>query len=257
MAPRRLLAASTAALALCLAAPAAASAACADTEVLPTAETLPVVATATVCLLNEERAAHGLDPVQENTALTKASLAYSQRLVTESFFAHEAPDGTDVVDRLTATGYIRPGTGWEVGENLAWAQGALASPRNVVKAWMESPGHRANVLTRAYREVGIGVVLGTPKAGPDGSTFTTNFGRRDAAPVGEQPGSSDSFTKATSAATGAKPTPAAKVQAAKKARAKKAKQAKQARARRAAKRRAAARRAHAARSARAAARSRR
>lgn len=247
MAPRRLLSVSTAALALCLAAPAAASAACADTQVLPTAETLPVVAAATVCLLNEERAAHGLDPVQENTALTRASLAYSQRLVAESFFAHEAPDGTDVVDRLTATGYIRPGSGWEVGENLAWAQGVLASPANVVKAWMESPGHKANVLTRSYREIGIGIVLGTPKAGPDGSTFTTNFGRRDAEPVAEQPG----FTVATSAA---KPTQAAKVKAASKAKAKKARQT---RARKAAKRRAAARKARAARSARAAARSRR
>lgn len=254
MAPRRLLSVSTAALALCLAVPAGAAAACADTELVPTAETLPVVATATVCLLNEERAAHGLDPVQENAALTTASLAYSQRLVAESFFAHEAPDGTDVVDRLTAAGYIRPGSGWEVGENLAWAQGVLASPRNVVKAWMESPGHKANVLTRSYREIGIGIVLGTPKGGPDGSTFTTNFGRRDAEPVAERPGSSDSFTKATSAATGATPAQAAKASAAKKARAKKAKKA---RARKAAKRRAAARKARAARSARAAGRSRR
>ena len=142
--------------------------------------------------------------------------------MAESFFAHEAPDGTDVVDRLTAAGYIRLGSGWEVGENLAWAQGVPASPRNVVKAWMESPGHKANVLTRSYREIGIGIVLGTPKGGPDGST-TTNFGR-DAEPVAERPGL-DSFTKATSAATGATLAQAAKASAAKKARAKKAKQA--------------------------------
>jgi uncharacterized protein YkwD len=254
MLPRRLLTAFTAALALGLAAPAGASAACADTDVLPTTETLPVVATATVCLLNEERAAHGLEPVQENTALTRASLAYSRRLVAESFFAHEAPDGTDVVDRLTAAGYIRPGSGWEVGENLAWAQGVLASPRNVVKAWMESPGHKANVLTRSYREIGVGIVLGTPTAGPDGSTFTTNFGRRDAERVAEQPGSTDAFTAAKSATTRvAKPTQAAKAKAAKA----KAAKAKKARARKAAKRRTAARRARAGRSARAAGRSRR
>jgi uncharacterized protein YkwD len=254
MAPRRLLAASTAALALCLAAPAGASAACTDIDVLPTAETLPAVAAATVCLLNEERAARGLDPVQENAALTQASLAYSRRLVTESFFAHEAPDGTDVVDRLTATGYIRPGSGWEVGENLAWAQGALASPRNVVDAWMESPGHKANVLTRAYREIGIGIVLGTPTAGPDGSTFTTNFGRRDAEPVAEHPGSSDSFPVARSAAARvAKATKAARARAAKA----KAAKARKARARMAAKRRSATRKARAARSARAAGRARR
>jgi uncharacterized protein YkwD len=248
MAPRHLLAALTAAATLCLAAPAGASAACADTDVLPSVETLPAVATATVCLLNEERAARGLDPVQENDALTKASLAYSRRLVAESFFAHEAPDGTDVVDRLTATGYIRPGSAWEVGENLAWAQGVLASPRNIVDAWMESPGHKANVLTRAYREIGIGIVLGTPIAGPDGSTFTTNFGRRDAEPVAQRPGSTDSFTMATPATRVAKATKAAKARAAK---------ARKARARTAAKRRAAVRKARAARSARAAGRARR
>ena len=253
MAPRHLLAASTAALALVLAAPAAASAACTDTEVLPTADTLSVVATATVCLLNEERAAHGLDPVQENGALTRASLAYSQRLVAESFFAHEAPDGTDVVDRLTLSGYIRPSSGWEVGENLAWAQGVLASPRNVVNAWMASPGHKANVLTRSYREIGIGIVLGTPTAGSDGSTFTTNFGRRDAEPVVEQAGSSDSFAVAASPATRVAKTKAAKAKATKA----KAAKAKKARAKKAAKRRAAVRRARAARSARAAGSSRR
>jgi hypothetical protein len=187
--------------------------------------------------------------MQENDALTKASLAYSQRLVAESFFAHEAPDGTDVVDRLRASGYIRPSTGWEVGENLAWAQGDFSSPRKVVNAWMESPGHRANVLTRAYREIGIGVVLGTPTAGPSGATFTTNFGRRDAEPVAEQAGAGDSFRPAASAAPRA-----AKAKAAAKARAAKAKKARAKRAakRRAAARAAAARQARAARSARAA-----
>ena len=140
---------------------------------------------ATVCLLNEERAAHGLDPVQENAALTTASLAYSQRLVAESFFAHEAPDGTDVVDRLTAAGYIRPGSGWSGREpGLGPGRARLAAQRG--QGLDGEPGHKANVLTRSYREIGIGIVLGTPKGGPDGSTFTTNFGRRDAEPVAER-----------------------------------------------------------------------
>jgi uncharacterized protein YkwD len=238
-----MLVASAAALALFLAAPAGASAAaCADTDVLPSTDTMPAVAAATVCLLNQERAAHGLSPVSENQALARASLAYSQRLVAESFFAHDAPDGTDVVDRLTAAGYIRPSSAWEVGENLAWAQGVLASPANVVKAWMESPGHRDNILTPSYRDVGVGIVLGTPTAGPAGSTFTTNFGRRDA----ERSAGAWGFTGSSLA-----PTPAAAVKAAKAAKVAKAK-AKKARAKQAAKRRAAARRARAAKVARAA-----
>ena len=137
MAPRRLLSVSTAALALCLAVPAGAAAACGHRAGAHRRDPARG-ATATVCLLNEERAAHGLDPVQENAALTTASLAYSQRLVAESFFAHEAPDGTDVVDRLTAAGYIRPGSGWEWART--WPGPRACSPR---RATWSRPGWRA------------------------------------------------------------------------------------------------------------------
>ena len=180
---RSLTAATTAAVALALAVPAGASAsACADTELLPTAETLPRVAASTLCLLNEQRAGAGLRPVAENAALTRASRDYSQLMVDQTFFAHESPDGTDVVDRVTSAGYLRPGEeGWVVGENLAWAQGNLASPRNVVQAWMDSPGHRHNILAADYREIGVGIVLGTPYPGPAGATFTTDFGAREGA----------------------------------------------------------------------------
>jgi uncharacterized protein YkwD len=182
---RHLTVAATAAVALALAVPAGASAsACADTELLPTAETLPRVAASTLCLLNEQRAAAGLRPVAENAALTRASRDYSQLMVDLKFFAHESPDGTDVVDRVTRAGYLRPNEGgWVVGENLAWAQGNLASPRNVVQAWMDSPGHRHNILSGDYQEIGVGIVLGTPYPGPPGATFTTDFGAREGAQV--------------------------------------------------------------------------
>ena len=209
--PRRLLSVSTAALALCLAIPAGAAAACADTELVPTAETLPVVATATVAC--STRSARPTWLMQENAALpTTASLAYSQRLVAESFFAHEAPDGTDVVDRLTAAGYIRPGSGWEVGENLGQGRARLAAQRG--QGLDGGPGHKADpLLPRDRHRHRARHAEGRPRRL---STFTTNFGRRDAEPVAERPGSSDSFTKATSAATGATPAQAAKASAAKK-----------------------------------------
>jgi uncharacterized protein YkwD len=183
----RSLAAPAAVLALALAAPAGASAAgpCADADLIPAAGNLPRVAGATLCLLNEERAAQGLPAIAENDQLTRASADYSLRLVRESFFAHSAPDGTDLVDRLSAVGYIHPSAGaWSVGENLAWAQGALSTPANVVIAWMKSPGHRANILSDEFREVGLGIVLGTPVSGPPGATFTTDFGRRDRSSAG-------------------------------------------------------------------------
>ncbi len=181
----RHLAATAAAAAIALAAPAGASAsACADADLLPAAANLPRVAASTLCLLNEERAAQGLRPVAENAALTRASRDYSQLMVDRRFFAHESPDGTDVVDRVTRAGYLTAGEGgWVVGENLAWAQGVLASPRQVMEAWMNSAGHRRNILSAEYEEIGVGVVLGTPVPGPAGATFTTDFGTRE----GDQP----------------------------------------------------------------------
>ena len=204
----RHLAATAAVAAIVLAAPAGASAsACADADLLPAADNLPRVAASTLCLLNEERAAQGLRPVTENAALTRASRDYSRLMVDGRFFAHESPDGTDVVDRVTRAGYLTTGEGgWVVGENLAWAQGVLASPRKVMEAWMNSSGHRRNILSAEYEEIGVGVVLGTPVPGPAGATFTTDFGKRE----GHQPAAAASAGGGDASAASAKPATATK-----------------------------------------------
>jgi uncharacterized protein YkwD len=168
--------------ALALAAPAGAHAAdCAGADLVPDASNLGPVAQATLCLLNTERGAQGLRPVTEAAGLTQPSRAYSARMVAESFFAHESPDGGTLVDRLTGVGYIAPDGDWTVGENIAWGQANLATPRSIVAAWMASPGHRKNILTGDYTEIGLGVVTGTPGDTSWGATYTTDFGavRRD------------------------------------------------------------------------------
>ena len=164
-----------------LAAPAGAQASaqdapCAGADAVPTSGTIAVAAQATLCLLNNERAAAGLHPLTEAPGLTQPSAAYSARMVTENFFAHVAPDGATLTDRLEANGYIDPDGDWTVGENLAWGQGDLATPRNITIAWMNSPGHRANILTGEFTEVGLGIVPGTPGDPSWGATYTTDFG---------------------------------------------------------------------------------
>jgi uncharacterized protein YkwD len=164
--------------ALALAAPAGAQAAdCgAGADYVPNASNLDPVAQATLCLLNNERAAQGLRPVVEAQGLTQPSRAYSARMVGESFFAHESPDGGTLVDRLTGVGYIAPDGDWTVGENIAWGQAELSTPRSIVAAWMASPGHRKNILTGEFTEIGLGVVTGTPGDASWGATYTTDFG---------------------------------------------------------------------------------
>ena len=178
LSPRRAATFVAAVAALALAAPAGAQAAeCgAAADLVPDASNLTQVGQATLCLLNNERATQGLRPVAETPGLTQPSRAYSARMVAERFFAHESPDGGTLVDRLTSAGYIAPDGDWTVGENIAWGQGPLSTPRSIVAAWMASPGHRKNILTGEYTEIGLGVVTGTPGDTSWGATYTTDFG---------------------------------------------------------------------------------
>src|SRR3954453_6118081 len=160
-----------------LAAPAGAhasaqDAACPGADAVPTAAPMPPASQATLCLLNNGRAAAGLPPVAESQGLTQPSAAYSARMVAERFFAHVSPDGGTLVDRLTAARYIAADGDWTVGENLAWGQGDLATPRNIAVAWMNSPGHRHNILTGEFTEIGLGIALGTPTDPSWGATYT-------------------------------------------------------------------------------------
>jgi uncharacterized protein YkwD len=179
-----LLAAAVAALAAPAGAHASAqTAACPGADLTPAADNLAQVGQATLCLLNDERTAAGLRPLQYSAALTVPSAAYSTKMVTQNFFAHESPDGSTLTSRLEAAGYIRPDGDWFVGENLAWGQGNLATARSIAIAWMNSPGHRHNILEPEFTEVGIGIVPGTPGDPTWGATYTTDFGNVTAAPA--------------------------------------------------------------------------
>jgi uncharacterized protein YkwD len=188
-----------------LAAPAGAHASaqtapCAGADLVPDAGNLAQVGQATLCLLNDERAAAGLRPLSYSAALTQPSAAYSTRMVSENFFAHESPDGSTLESRLAAARYIAPDGDWFVGENLAWGQGNLATARSIAIAWMNSPGHRHNILEPEFTEVGIGIVPGTPGDPTWGATYTTDFGD-----VTHAAASSASTAVATAASAGAKP----------------------------------------------------
>jgi uncharacterized protein YkwD len=101
-------------------------------------------------LLNAERAAHGLPPLTWENRLATAASSYAGSMAGGNFFSHTGPDGSDVVRRAEAAGYV----GWSfLGENLAAGQ---PTPERVVAGWMNSPGHRANVLAPSACEVGIG-----------------------------------------------------------------------------------------------------
>ena len=179
----RLLVAAVLAFCALLALPAASHAkrrsACANVNVAPTAANLELVRTAVLCLHNRERAARGLPKLTEQADLRAAAEDHSVHMVDARFFAHDAPDGTDFAERILGAGYAR-GRGWSLGENIAWGSGPLATAAAIHRAWMRSPGHKANILRRQFREIGIGIALGAPSPtrGQVGATYTADFGVR-------------------------------------------------------------------------------
>jgi uncharacterized protein YkwD len=160
---------------LTLAAPASArSTACANADVVVTAENRSKVSRAIRCLITQERTSRGLRGLRAQRGLRVAATRYSRTLVRRGEFGHAVAGVPDLGGRLRAAGYR---TFVTAGENLAWAAGELATARGIVQGWLDSPPHRANLLRGAYREIGVGVALRTPD-GSDGMTVTALFGLR-------------------------------------------------------------------------------
>lgn len=169
---RRILVPLATAAALAVSAPAA-MAACADAGVSPAD---PAAAAATLCLLNQERAAHDLPALSASTTLDKAARDFADDMVDRRFFDHVSPGGGTMMDRIKAAGWTASGS-WSAGENIAWGSGSYGTPKSIVDGWMKSSGHRANILNGAFGQVGIGIAAGAPQAGIRGSagTYVTDF----------------------------------------------------------------------------------
>jgi uncharacterized protein YkwD len=158
------------------AASAHARAACASANLHPAFVAKRQARLVTLCLLNRERRAHGLRPLRLNRRLTDASIRHSRDMVRKAFFAHG-----NFVGRILSARYVTRRSAWTLGENIAWGTGHLATPSQIVRGWMNSSGHRHNILSRKYRDIGIGIALGAPGAARSaaaGATYTTDFGRR-------------------------------------------------------------------------------
>jgi uncharacterized protein YkwD len=175
----RLLTPAIAAIAMAIA-PAASPAAvrpCPGAHLQPSAAHATQVRAATVCLLNRQRVLHGLARLRTHRSLSHAASAYARLMVAQRFFGHVSPTGSTMAQRIKRTRYLRGARRWALGENIAWGAGASATPARIVSAWMHSPGHRRNILDPGYRDVGIGIAVGSPSGGA-GATYVNEFGRR-------------------------------------------------------------------------------
>jgi len=154
---------------------------CANTTLKPTRANLELVRDAVLCLHNRERASHGLPRLKENPKLRRAAERHSSNMVDSRFFDHTSPGGSTLVDRIRRTGYTTRANRWALGENIAWGSGSLATASQIHRSWMNSSGHRSNILQRRFREIGIGIETGLPvrvSSAQTGATYTTDFGFR-------------------------------------------------------------------------------
>ncbi|WP_030300388.1 CAP domain-containing protein [Streptomyces katrae] len=115
-----------------------------------------------VALVNKERAKAGCSALTVNAKLTDAALKHSQDMAAHANMSHTGSDGSDPGQRITRAGYS-----WTTyGENVAYG---YTTPEQVMTGWMNSPGHRENILNCAFKE--IGVALAQPN-----SFWTQDFG---------------------------------------------------------------------------------
>jgi uncharacterized protein YkwD len=133
-----------------------------------------------LCLLNKQRAKSGVSKLRRHRELDKPSAKHSKLMVRDKCFEHVCPGEDDLDERIA--GYLAEAAGgYGYGENIAWGSGELGSPRNIVRSWMKSEGHRRNILDPDFEHIGIGIVWGSPSStvGGKAGTYTTDFGYRD------------------------------------------------------------------------------
>jgi uncharacterized protein YkwD len=109
---------------------------------------------AIVRALNRTRAGYGLPALHRSRRLFQIAGAHSRDLAVHGIFSHSGSDGSSILDRMRGTGASL------MGENLVELTGRITA-RRVVQAWMNSPPHRQEILTAAFRLVGVGTARGS------------------------------------------------------------------------------------------------
>ena len=126
-----------------------------------------------VCLVNKARRHHKARPLTSNPGLQAAAQGHSAAMDSSNFFGHGS-----TLDRIRSSGYLGGASTWQVGENIHWGPGRQGTPKATVARWMASPMHRSTMLSRGFRNIGVGVVMGSPigDSSANSAIYTADFG---------------------------------------------------------------------------------
>lgn len=154
---------------------------CAGASLRPTSANAAAVDHATLCLVDQIRAAHRLRPLHSNGELLGVADSQVSTMVSWNYFADVRPSGQTPLSLIVVTSYPAHTAGIAVGQNIAWGTGPYSTPGHIVAEWMRSPPHRAIILTGEYRDAGVAVKPALPGvlgAGHRGATYAMEFGVR-------------------------------------------------------------------------------
>jgi uncharacterized protein YkwD len=142
---------------------------------------MAVLESTVVDRMNVVRRAHGLRPLRLNSRLRSAAVFHSNDMGRRGYFEHDSLSGTAFWRRIERFYPSRGFRSWTVGENLLWGTGTYGAAF-AIREWMNSPPHRENLLSREWREVGIGAVhfasAGGEYHGRAVTIMTADFGAR-------------------------------------------------------------------------------
>jgi len=156
------------------------AAGCSGARLLPSAANARAVDTATLCLVDQVRAAYQLRALRANGELGRVAFSQVSSMVRFDYFADVRPTGQTPMSLVVGTRYAHASS-ISVGQNIAWGTGSYATPAHIVAEWMASPPHREIMLSGEFHDAAVGVTPVLPSvlhAGHRGAVYAIEFARR-------------------------------------------------------------------------------
>jgi uncharacterized protein YkwD len=154
---------------------------CLGANLIPSASNTTAVDAATLCLINQVRAANHLPPLRVNRDLQAVATGQAEDMVRDNYFGDDSPSGQTPAARIATTRYPAHAARLSTAQNIGWGTESSATPAGMVAAWLASPPHREVILTSEYRDAGVGVAPAVPAVlgrGTAGGTYAVEFGAR-------------------------------------------------------------------------------
>ena len=146
-----------------------AAASCPHARAHPHEVSLGKLREAITCLINHERSQHERHRLDPNRKLERAAQRHDDTMLEQDCFKHQCIDEPNLNHRVRQTGYTKGENAWAFAEDLGYDN----TPREMIKRWLNTKFDRHNLLDRDFRDVGVGVGWGVPKATLDDSKFAT------------------------------------------------------------------------------------